>query len=111
MPNQWANLLCSAEVAGLELIACLAIALLSRVVRGKEALDEAPGVATNQTSQINFARDVQPILASKCIRCHGPETREAGLRLDDRKVATSNSNRVTTQLCQVNLMVANSCGE
>jgi hypothetical protein len=38
---------------------------------------------------IDFARDVQPILASKCIRCHGPETQEAGLRLDERRAAVS----------------------
>jgi hypothetical protein len=48
-----------------------------------------PAAVAQQTATINFARDVQPILASKCIRCHGPETHEAGLRLDDRKVAAS----------------------
>jgi mono/diheme cytochrome c family protein len=36
---------------------------------------------------IDFARDIQPILASKCVRCHGPQTAEAGLRLDDRDAA------------------------
>jgi len=45
--------------------------------------------AAEPARTINFARDVQPILASKCIRCHGPETHEAGLRLDDREVATT----------------------
>src|SRR4051812_3944546 len=35
----------------------------------------------------DFERDVQPILASKCVRCHGPQTAEAGLRLDNRKTA------------------------
>jgi hypothetical protein len=35
-------------------------------------------------SRIDFARDIQPILANHCIRCHGPNeaAREAKLRLD-----------------------------
>ena len=40
-------------------------------------------------AEIDFARDVQPLLARKCYACHGPDTREAGLRLDDRTVATA----------------------
>jgi mono/diheme cytochrome c family protein len=38
---------------------------------------------------VEFARTVQPILARKCYACHGPETQEAGLRLDDRDAATA----------------------
>ncbi len=39
---------------------------------------------------IDFARDVRPILADFCIRCHGPDAkqRQAGLRLDLRDEAT-----------------------
>ena len=33
---------------------------------------------------VEFGRDIQPLLARRCLACHGPETQEAGLRLDDR---------------------------
>ena len=39
--------------------------------------------------EVDFIRDVQPILAGRCFKCHGPDegTREAGLRLDQRDAA------------------------
>jgi cytochrome c553 len=33
----------------------------------------------------DFVRDVQPILAAACVRCHGPGRQRAGLRLDTRE--------------------------
>jgi hypothetical protein len=40
--------------------------------------------------EVDFSRDVRPILASNCLKCHGldDKARKAGLRLDDRDVAT-----------------------
>lgn len=31
---------------------------------------------------VNFAKHIQPLLAKKCVSCHGPEKQKAGLRLD-----------------------------
>ena len=45
------------------------------------------GLPLGGAAEVNFARDVQPILASKCVQCHGPGVAEAGLRLDARDAA------------------------
>ncbi len=39
-------------------------------------------VAAEET--VDFASDVQPILARKCYACHGPDLQESSLRFDDR---------------------------
>jgi mono/diheme cytochrome c family protein len=41
------------------------------------------------SSEVDYSRDVRPILAAKCFVCHGPDpsSREANLRLDLREGA------------------------
>ncbi|CAN5874770.1 PSD1 and planctomycete cytochrome C domain-containing protein [soil metagenome] len=36
-------------------------------------------------ADVDFGRDVRPILNKHCVECHGPEQQKAGLRLDNRR--------------------------
>jgi len=36
---------------------------------------------------VNFHLDIQPLFARHCLKCHGPEKRSGGLRLDTRELA------------------------
>ena len=38
--------------------------------------------STAAAEPVDFNRDVKPILAAKCFKCHGPDKQESGLRLD-----------------------------
>ena len=42
------------------------------------------------TANVDFARDVQPILRQHCVECHGPSQQMRGLRLDRRRDALPN---------------------
>ena len=44
-------------------------------------------VCTCRATEIDFGRDIQPILAEKCLNCHGVDNAESGLRLDNRQSA------------------------
>lgn len=49
----------------------------------------SPANGDEGQAKIQFNRDVRPILADTCLKCHGPDsaTREADLRLDQRDAA------------------------
>jgi hypothetical protein len=36
-------------------------------------------------AQVDFVRDVRPLLAERCFSCHGPGEQMAGLRLDQKE--------------------------
>ncbi len=44
--------------------------------------------AGNAAEKVDFGRDIRPILANHCFKCHGPAVQKGKLRLDDRETAT-----------------------
>ena len=51
-------------------------------------------------ADVNYQRDVLPILSNHCFQCHGPDanTRESGLRLDTAAGATAQAESGTTAI-------------
>jgi hypothetical protein len=43
--------------------------------------------ARSDDDTIHFAKHIQPLLAKKCVSCHGPEKQKGGLRLDRKAAA------------------------
>jgi len=43
--------------------------------------------SSSATAEVDFVKEIQPIFNARCYECHGSETREAGLRLDQKSDA------------------------
>lgn len=71
----------AASMSGLAAIFLLAAA-------GQPAATQ--GALTTGASNVDFARDVQPIFREHCFECHGPAQQMRGLRFDLRRVAMPN---------------------
>jgi mono/diheme cytochrome c family protein len=59
----------------------LALALASAVASGWTTS------FADDSRDVDFERDIRPLLKAKCVACHGPDLQEGGLRLDAREFA------------------------
>lgn len=52
---------------------------------------DAAKLPSPSSRTVDFAKDIQPILADNCYKCHGPSKQEAGLRFDLKSAALKGS--------------------
>ncbi len=61
--------------------------------------------ASGSPSAVDFQRDIRPLLASRCFKCHGPSAQQAGLRFDTRE-GTFKRNAVVPGKPEVSRLLA-----
>ena len=69
----------------LSFVAVCLTALAVLPVADNAASRGADEADTKSAGEINFDRDVLPILRARCVECHGPDAQESGLRVDSRQ--------------------------
>ena len=66
--------------------ATLSLACLSLLLAGPSNADVAPALPPPaQNEGVTYERDIQPVFARSCTKCHGAEKQKAKLRLDSRE--------------------------
>ncbi len=68
-----------------------ALASLIIVVTSSFAAETTETTA-GASSRIDFASQIQPLLARHCYACHGPDLQEGGLRFDDRRTVVAETD-------------------
>ncbi len=65
---------------------CLALAGFAPhpKVRAADAVDESK-LPAPATARVDFLRDIQPIIADHCLKCHGSQKPKSGFRMDTRE--------------------------
>jgi hypothetical protein len=68
----------------LRLACCFAVAALCSNSTLHAAIDSSK-LPPPSTNQVDYLRDIKPILDASCLKCHGPEKPKSGFRIDSRE--------------------------
>src|SRR5688572_3622117 len=75
------------RMAGVRRVAAMAtlcVCLHGAIVRAAEV--DASKLPPPASRQVDFQRDIQPILTTSCQKCHGPDKQKGGFRVDVKDV-------------------------
>ncbi|MBX7166140.1 MAG: DUF1553 domain-containing protein [Pirellulales bacterium] len=73
---------------------CAAAIVLGSLTGLRAAEPAATDAQTPATERIDYAAQIQPLLAAHCYKCHGPQKQESGLRLDQKAAALNHPEAV-----------------
>jgi mono/diheme cytochrome c family protein len=79
----------SAAIFVAALVICCAVLSASHAEQESVALEKLPLAASQRVS---FVNDIRPLFEQHCYECHGPDSQEAGPRLDLRKAAMAGAD-------------------
>ena len=65
-------------------ISLLAFLLAAEFLLGEDLLGEE---GTPTAATVDFVREIQPLLSTHCVACHGEKVSKSGLRLDVKQAA------------------------
>ncbi len=65
----------------------IASGLIQMGSAAEKALVDVSKLPPASTTEVDFLRDIQPILEASCLRCHGPQHPKGGYRIDSRESA------------------------
>lgn len=71
---------------------CRTLILMVMVFQPVSAQDAPPPLPPAYTKTVDFEKDVRPILADACWKCHNAEKQRGGVRLDERKALLAGGN-------------------
>src|SRR5579859_1329294 len=66
----------------LSVVLCLSAELYLPASPGQAATGAAPILPPPATRSVDFLKDIQPLLSSRCYSCHGPDKQKSDLRWD-----------------------------
>ncbi len=76
----------------MRVVALSVLAVIAACPRASEGQRPLAGLPPAAAGQMDFARDIRPILERSCLGCHGPDKQRGGLRLDHGEAALKGSN-------------------
>jgi hypothetical protein len=69
------------------ILVALVVTGLASAQAGPKQSPRPPGLPPAAGRPVDFVKDVQPLFAARCYRCHGADKQKGGLRLDVKAVA------------------------